>query len=435
MTSPGMSRFALNQGRPRPPYTPRDFHCPHCGAGLQVKDEHSELIVCNYCGSHLDMTEDQAKVLGQGPAKKWSFPFELGDPFQYKGGKYEIIARMAFIEDGDYSELSRQYLLYNPRRGTYYLNEYKGEYSISRPTHVMPASDPFTRKRGDVIRTYDNSTWVTEGAGTYELMYVDGALPWIASIGDKITYAEFSEKNGSGRQFEAEAQGDEIEFGMGLALPLEMVIRATGKQTLMPPPAETMDAAQTRNWFIILILFSCAMTAINGFFWYVSDHRGSTVLEQTIGAEELSGEILTQPFKVSSAGNLIEVGIRADKLDNAWMTVDLAVVEGEEKVIHEFDGDMEYYHGYEGGESWSEGSSSSSTFIKIPKAGTYRLLVHAVSGTGDTESAESCANNMEITVRDGAYVSTYFMITAILCIIAAIVVGVAYKNWTDEDDD
>lgn len=428
-------RFSLDQGRRRPPYKPKDIHCPHCGAGLTLKDERSELVVCNYCSSHINVTEEQAKVLGKGPELQWDFPLKLGDQYRFKGARYEVIARMAFIEDNDASELTREYLLYNPRRGTFYLDEYHGQYSISEPTHVMPKAHPFTKKRGETLFTYDNQKWVVEGSGAYTLEYVDGALPWIAQIGDKITYVEFSEQSGSGRQYEVEAQGDEVEFGMGQAVPLELVRRATGKETLGIEQVAPLDAAQTRRWFLMMILVSGLVMAVNFIFCFLSLSRGSEVLTQSFTAQQITDEVISNPFFVANNGNLIEVTVESSSLDNAWMAVDLAVVEGDDMVIHTFDSDLEYYHGYEGGESWSEGSHSASTYIKIPKSGNYRLLMHAVSNRGDAASADQSEHDLRVKVTDGVLMYHYFLAAGIFALAVLFLLIVGYQKWKEDDDD
>jgi len=203
-------RFRLNSGRKRPPYQPKNIKCGSCGAGLTVKAEQSRMVVCEYCSSRLDVSSSEQTVLGKGLENKPYFPLELGDLFHHKATRFEVISRMAFIEDNDISEMTKEYLLYNPLRGTMWLGEYEGHYSISYPSHVMPATDPFDVSRGDVIKTHDGSQWVAEGKGTYELHYVDGALPWIAKVGDRIRYAEFADKSGSGKRYEAQRIGNEV---------------------------------------------------------------------------------------------------------------------------------------------------------------------------------------------------------------------------------
>ena len=433
-------KYSLEKGRQRPPYKPKEIRCPGCGAALTIKDERSEMVVCEYCTSRLDVSKTEQKVLGKGPEKIESFPLSLGDSFQYRGARFEIISRMIFIEDDDASDKTRQYLLYNPRRGTLWLDEYQGRYSISSDTHVMPKSEVFTAKRGDILETHDERKWVNEGVGIYQLYYVDGALPWIAKKGDKILYAEFSEKNGSGLQYEVQKIGDEIEYGTGKALPLETVRRATkkpelGKGTVVKGVA---DAAKARKFYISLIVFACAALLINGLLALYALTRGRVVLNQAFSAAELSGEVFSDPFEVANANSIVKITATASpRLNNAWMAMDVALLESEDKVVHIYDNDIQYYHGVEGGESWSEGGQSKTTYIKIPRAGIYQLLLHAISARGNTSLAERSLHGAVVKVKAGALMPHFFIGAGILATVILILSAVRYSKWksADEDDD
>lgn len=431
-------KFTLSKDRKRPPYKPKDIHCPGCGAALTIKDERSELVVCEYCGSHLDVSETEKKVLGKGPDKKQDFPLLLGDSFRYKGTKFEIISRMVFIEESDYTQKTRQYLLYNPRRGTMWIDEYKGHYSLSTDTHVMPTSEPFTKRRGDILTTHDHRKWITEGTGTYELVYVDGSLPWIAKIGDKIQYAEFSEKSGSGMQYEVQSIGIEMEYGTGKALPIEMVRRATNKMDLGKEMGlrEPVDAAIKSKFYKAVILVASLAIIINGIFALFCVSRGRVVLSQNFTASQLTGEAFSKPFKVAGKNNIVKVNVTAaPRLNNEWMAMDLAIVENDDRVIHVYDGDIAYYHGTEGGESWSEGSQNTTEYIKIPRAGIYRLLLHAVGARGNTGNSSQAYHGAAIRVTDGALLPHFFIGVAILSIIILTLTIISYSKWKNEDED
>ncbi len=436
-------RFGLKKGRQRPPYKPKDMHCPSCGAGLTVKDERSELVVCDYCGSHLDVSKEEKTVLGKGSGKKWEFPLQLGDSFFRKTSKFEIIGRMAFIEDGDYDELTRQYLLYNPRRGTIWLDEYQGQYSISGDSHVMPTSDPFAKRRGDTLKTYDKREWVTEGTGTYELVYVDGSLPWLAKVGDESDYAEFSEKSGSGKQYEVQRIANEIEYGSGETLSIRAVRQATGKADLggkaIPKTArraagvgKPQDAANTRKWFLSIIVVAVVTLLISGALNLYCRSTGRLVLDQSFFAEQLNTEATSNPFDVKNANDVIKVVVRAN-VSNAWMALDVGIIKGEDAVIHVYGSDISYYNGVEGGESWSEGSQSASTYIKIPDPGAYRLLVHAVSARGNATSASQAIHDVRIRVYSGALVPQFSFISGVLSLIILVPTSWAYRRWKEQE--
>lgn len=430
--------YSLEKGRPRPAYQPKDIHCSSCGAGLTVKDEHAELVICDYCGSHLQVTAAEQKVLVKGAAAKQDFPLQLGDSFRYKSHRYEIIARMAFIEDDDLSEMTRQYLLYNPRVGTCWLDEYGGHYSLSQATHVMPESDPFERKRGQVLNTHDGRQWVTEETGQYVLHYVDGALPWIAKIGDRVIYADFAEKSGTGEQYQAQRTENEIEFSFGQSLHIELVRRATGKPELGQTGVikNGVDAAVKRRFYMTVMMTATIAMVINLLLLGYTFFTGKQVFSQQFTADQLNGEVLSEPFRVNS--DVIKIISNArPRLNNEWMALDVAVVGDNEDVLHVYDADISYYHGYEGGERWSEGSQNQSTFIQVPKPGIYRLLLHAVSARGNINRSTQTSHGVIVMVKDGARMPHFFIGAAALSVLILVVSIWSYSKWKtgDEDDE
>jgi ribosomal protein S27E len=430
-------RFGLGTGRPRPPFTARTVKCSGCGASQSLKNEHSQLVVCEYCGSHLEVSGEELKILGKGPDQQWQFPLALGDSFRFKGARFEIIARLALIEDGDRNELTRQYLLFHPRRGSMWLSEYLGHYDLSTTTHVMPVEGPFAKKKGDLVRTHDQREWLAVENGMYQVAYVDGALPWVARIGDLVAYAEFTSKDGSGALYEVEAHGDEIEYGRGERLTVAQVRSATGKHDLPEPSFELEDVVARIKDYRWLLAVAAVALVINGLLWLVSLGMGRTVLKQRLSAAALTGESLSDPFTVAKDGGVVKVDLSCPSLDNAWMAVDLAFVTADDMVVHATDEDIEYYHGVEGGESWSEGSRSTSVYVKLPKRGHYRLLLHAVGASGESVEAQSCQHDIRVVVTDGAVRPLFFMMTAILSLVVLIGVGARYASWRkgDEDDD
>ena len=434
MVSSEQERYGLNQGRKRPVYQPKTIKCPGCGAGPSVKDECSKLVVCEYCGSHLEVSEDEAKILGKGKQGDWDFPIALGDNFRHKGQRFEVTARLALIEDGDLLELTRQYLLYNPRRGTMWLSEYQGHYDLTSTTHVMPAGEVFSMSRGDELKTHDGKEWIAGDVGEYQLKYVDGALPWLASVGDQTHYAEFHAKDGSGENYEVERQGQEIEYSTGRRIPIDAVKRAMGKSMLPGPTAPLEDVAETRKHYHSLIAICVVLLVINGIIALFLMTKGQEVLRQRFSSQEMTGETMSGPFTIADDGSVIKI-IIGSNISNAWMALDFALVEGDDKVVHVEDADLSYYHGVEGGESWSEGSQDHTSYLQVPAAGTYHVLMHAVSGQGNDAQSETCRNDVSLRVINNAARPHFFVFSAILSLICLVVTGAKYSNWKKEEDD
>ena len=429
--------LALGAGRPRPPHKPIPLKCESCGASLSIKNERTELVVCDYCGSHLAVTQTEQKVLGAGPEAKWSFPIALGERFRHKGALYEVLARMVYIEDGDPSEATRQYLLYHPRRGTLWLDEYGGHYSIGQATHVMPAENAFMKDKGEMIHTADKRKWVCQEKGEYQLAYVDGALPWVATVGDRIDYAEFVDAGGSGQQYDVQQTGREIEYGTGEPLTREQIVRGFGRTDIPVSGKPAEDASKKARAFKQTLAIALVFVLTNGLLLAFAYTKGSEVLAQRFSANQITGETFSKPFTVRSAGTVLKVEFDVPKLANAWMALDWALVEGDDAVVHADDADISYYSGGSGDDSWSEGSKTHSAFVRVPEAGTYKLLVHAISNWGENEQATRAEHDLTVRVRAGALRSIYFVVAAIFSAVVLVLTGVSYSKWKkgDEDDD
>ena len=436
MTAPAvdMDRFALGEGRPRPEHQPKPLKCGNCGASLEIASEHTELVVCRYCGSHLDVGAEEQKVLGVGGGQRWEFPLELGATYRHKTVPYEVIARLAWIEDNDPSELTRAYLLYHPVHGTMWLSEYHGHWDLSWRSHVMPKTEAFGRRRGDTIETYDNRRWVCQGSGVYELAYVDGALPWLAQVGDRQEYAEFVEASGAGERYEVERTGAEVEFGRGMILDPRQVQAATGVRQLPAAGVVDENAALKARAFRRATMVALILLLINTVACLAARMSGTRVLEQTFAPGELVGEALSEPFPVAKDGDLVRVKLKAP-LNNSWMAVSLALVQGDDTVLHTAESDMQYYHGVDGGESWSEGSRSKSVHFRVESAGTYRLLMQATGNRGSANSPETPGEALRVTVIDGARMSRYFVMMMIASAVVLVITGLAYGAWKSEDEE
>lgn len=428
-------------GRPRPPYEPKSVQCASCGSPQSVADERAVQLVCGACGATLELSGTEAAVLRQGrPGGSYPFPLALDAPFKWKGHRWRVTARLALTEDDDPGGVTRVYYLYSPRRGPLYLDEYGGQWCLSWDTHVQPLSDPFSADEGQRIQTGDGRAWAATDGGSYRVAWVDGALPWVQQVGDRIRYAEFRAIDGSEDLLDAEGQGREVEMGLGQALTPEQVRAATGNPRLpaSEPEKPSLAVRATDRWPLGLLAgAACAALVFNGLVWAAARGSGEVVLRQKMDPYELEGEALTNVFRVPRPGDVLAVEMSASSLSNAWMAVDFALVGASETVFHVDDVDLEYYFGTEGGESWSEGSRSETALFRVPEAGDYRLLVHAVDGRGETEVSSQSTVPLHIEVRAGAMPTSWSVLGMVGAGAMALLMLLLFKarsGWDDDDD-
>jgi len=407
--------------RLRPEHKPRAMKCPKCAAGLSVRDEHARTVVCDHCNAQLALGEAEAKVLGQRAPTHYPFTFAIGDRLVFRGEGYEVAARLVFEEDeqdegydDDEDEVADEreyeYVLYSPRAGSLFLDEYDGAFTLSGPVHVRPmVDDVFSLVPGSVVENHDRRRWVLAERGEYRVAYVDGALPWMAKIGDRVEYAAFKDRSSRAR-YEVERVRGEIESSLGQLLTPGEMNRARGLSPNARPPAA--PRAVDSRWLVTMIVVSGLFTLFNGCAALVASGRGHTVLDTTVHQGQLAEEALTPPFVLSSAG-LVRLEVEASGLDNAWLAADLALVKGEE-VTHVLDADLEYFHGVEGGERWSEGSYDETLYVEVGEPGPHRLLVRARGGRGESELLGPPPASLRIRVLEGVTMPYGFIVAAMV---------------------
>ncbi len=407
MTAFDPSRFKLGQGRPRPPFRPKVIRCTQCGAAVDVKDERAVMAVCPQCSAQLELSREEVALLRSSQAGRYSFPIPLGKSIRYQGVRYEVIARMAFIEDGDPSELTRQYLLYNPYRGTWWLDEYRGEYSRSWTTHLKPVEDvrpPSAYAYQGPLETGDGARWRYEEHGEYELVYVDGTLPWVATVGDRVEYVEFAEIGGS-RRYEIQRTGNEVEFALSEPFhlpvgPLSSQDTREGEEALSgatarpdaggvaPEDEEIKDLGRSfKPSFSRSLLTSPKTTivalialAINLLVFLVAVLSGKTVVNMDITATQLVEGVMTPPFGMSPRGGVFEV--RSTLLGNNHdiaFRVAVSKLSGEQNDLL-LQPTIPAAH--ESLFSWrrlADGKTKTREYIRVETSGPYQLKVSVAS--------------------------------------------------------
>src|SRR5688500_12221929 len=97
---------------------PKVFNCPTCGAGLLVRAQGQTLVVvCRSCGSTIDVTDENYRILSTVKAKTTLEPLiPLGTRGKCRGHTWEAIG---FMQRCDSSGIYcwREYLLFNPYQG------------------------------------------------------------------------------------------------------------------------------------------------------------------------------------------------------------------------------------------------------------------------------------------------------------------------------
>lgn len=451
-------KFTIGENRERPPYLSKTLRCPSCNAPISMYSEQSQLVVCESCGQNLDCSTEDLVALGKTRTVD-KFLFQVHQTCNWKGVKYKVIGRILLLDewDGHYAE----YLLFHPFHGTRWLSIYTGEEgtdcSFSEPIHALSKDRPFSSSKGDKIATEDGQKWKFEERTVLQVSYVDGALPWLVRAGDVQTAADFvntkdrkSYLTVEESHFIDEKTGEEskeLEYSFSKEATMSSVNRAfgiTGKKLKL----SSGSASTLPNAFRLFLMGLSALVAM--YFVVLCFSTGKqNIASFTFTPADLSEETLSPSFYVDQKDlkKAFELGYGAG-VDNSWMSLNIGIVstpeatgsiESYQQVLLNEEGlaegqqtrlrhlsavDISYYHGYEGGESWSEGATSETELLMFPEAGHYRILLQGVSGVDETPMQFS---NTSVTVK--VYKNANAIRYYILMVVFSVLIFAMLREW------
>jgi hypothetical protein len=347
--------------------------CPQCAGPLELRaPDRSQRVACPSCGSLLDVEQGNLKffqALEPGQVKPL---IPLGTVGKLEEGEFTAIGylvRRVKVEGVKY--FWEEYLLYNPRLGFRWLVCNDDHWSYVRP---LPPGDVRIRSqqaeyRGEKFKRFSQDHAKVE--------YVLGEFYWKVAVGEVAEMADFIRPPRMlSQEITIPSESGEINWSLGTYTPprviqeafkLPKMPRPTGIAPHQPFPYSKVYVTWgilVAVWFLLGVLLMT--TAPN-----------RRVYEQTFALMPLSGTEKSQvffsdaPFELRSRQN-IEVAAWSD-VDNSWVFVEGDLVDEATGVVQYFAIPIEYYHGVDGGESWSEGSRHSETYLSALPAGKYTL--------------------------------------------------------------
>jgi hypothetical protein len=101
--------------------------------------------------------------------------------------------------------------------------------------------------------------------------------------------------------------------------------------------------------------------------------------QAALAAKESGAEktqvIFTDPIEIAGGRNIRVTG--SANAENNWLYVAGDLIDEQTGLVQQFDLPMEYYHGVEEGESWSEGSREQTDYLPALPAGRYTMRLEA----------------------------------------------------------
>lgn len=398
--------------------------CPECDRTIALHGGNDVAqVTCTGCPARLGVTAERIELLSQIKSdKRPKIPFELGQPCTFNGADFVLVGHLRYTEkDGTTLYVSDEFLLWSKKVGYRWLTLEDGHFSFAQEIKGRPnvnwGAKPKTRF------PFEGRTYRVFESGKTQLTWVDGELPWVAAVGDRVKYLDATCPPYllSGEITETEAEWYEAryltteEVAQAFQISASRLPKSRGVAPHQPYKVHPLLHPAARMAVVFAIInIVLAFTAMG-----VSSSSDNVVGQFGIPHEDYSKEFITPSFEITKGQQLCAVELSAP-VDNSWLYVDLALIDSEDRVLHEFSTTVQYYHGVQGGESWSEGSRKESIAFKLQDPGEYRWVLAGQAGRGN--AAEAIGPELLIIVREGVMLVRWFLIAAILLAAGALIV-------------
>jgi hypothetical protein len=205
------------------------LNCPNCGGSVELHGGADiQTVVCSFCGSVLDLTPEQAGIIGQtDPKVKPAQPIELGMEGTFDGKLHQVIGWLRYEGwDDEGGWQWDEWLLAGAEGGFLWLS-YDSEEGWYLYKRIVPRAS-FDPRTATEIKVPGGVARVTERAPA-RIVALAGELPWQAKVGEELKYLDA--KRGK-IVYSVEYTREEIELLEGHSLTELQVWKAFGREDL-----------------------------------------------------------------------------------------------------------------------------------------------------------------------------------------------------------
>ncbi|GAA4033720.1 hypothetical protein GCM10022281_12050 [Sphingomonas rosea] len=391
----------------------RLINCPSCGGSIAIKAAgYSTTVACQYCGSELDVTNPDVRLITEYHQAASAGDLPLGARGTLVGTEWEVIGRLERSDDG---ASWTEYLLFNPYAGYRWLIEADGEWSLGTALNRNPVTE------SDDVVTLDGTRFFLDYAPvTTRTNSVVGEFYWRVRAGDTVEATTFS-SGGSSLSWERSA--DEVNWTLTEQLPDGDAVRASfadpapaspsagpatgggprqfGRKASASPrtasaaqgltPVKRASDGDDLSKMIGIAIATCFLLLVIGIFFGMS--RGSVSQSMTVYTGEPARTMMLGTVTLKRPYQAVTITARGDQFVNKWVDLDYSLVDRRTQQAIDAYGIVEYYAGRDSDGNWTEGSRRETTkFASVP-AGTYDVMVEAKAQNWSSSSYSSSTSS------------------------------------------
>lgn len=337
---------------------------------LSYLDIKARAIICPECKRVNEFEEGQVRTYNSSIAKNTKNTFlPIGTKGEIKSIPY-IVVGCAYKKEHLTNDFWLEYILYNPDSGVAYLTVYNGHWN-----YLYEINEPPKVKLGALH--HEDIVYNLYSKYSIRIVEAEGEFPYKLSHTDRVRISEFISPP---YLLSSEKRGEEITWFKGEYI--EPKVIASSFNIASVPKRSGIGVIQPHNNTIrektfIKVLIAMALVWF-GMQWYFSEIAKSEIVYSNTFelVDSLSGkDIYTNSFDLKYGTKNVQINLNCD-VSNSWEYTGFTLVNEKTGDNYDLEMEVEYYFGFEDGESWNEGSNSVYKFISSVPEGRYHLIIH-----------------------------------------------------------
>lgn len=422
-------------------YTHSEITCPKCNTKMpRYTGARAQYFSCISCSTFFSDKNHVIRIEGDF-IKKMTARIPLGAVGKFDGIDFIVVGLLIGKEISSFYYWN-EYILYNHDHGYITLSEYEGHWNV-----VEMISAP-----KKLVNDYLFEDRVYTLFNSYSMFYAaaQGEFTWdlIPKQDTEITeyiappYSLLRERH-EGRTDWYQAtyiSPKEIREAFKESVKVDTA-SPKGTYSNQPNPyAEKSKWAWTYSlaFLVILGVFAILQSFIN---------PAERVFSESLSIDTVSRKSTTaksyvsNDFVVKSAfgTSSLRVGLWAP-VDNTWVDAEINLINQQTDDEYSTEVGVEYYHGYEGGESWTEGAKSEDKIFSMVPDGTYKLSItpHADYATNIDGDVSFKTPLYEIHIDQNTSITSNYVWIVLLVLAYPIYVSIRIRaressRWSNTD--
>ena len=407
---------------------PIQQECPQCHTHITIYDPvGSEMVVCTGCHAYLHYTGSKYVVKNHVQAIQYDPVLPLGTEGILKNIAYKVIGYMEKREVETGYEW-REYMLYSFVEGYAFLAEYNGNWLLVAGKKHYPILDSLIDYGDDDI-SVDGQSYMLYNKYAPDITALIGEYDWDV-LEERIKASEYilpptmvvKEENIRehrtdyywGRSITA----DEIAAAFNIP-PDNFPYKAeVGACELSPYRKRWFDMIKVTGILVVIVMAIQILLLVlkpeknlldSSFNFGPQTLNASDSLKNLNEGMYEMKSFKTPSFVVDNSSAPLDIDF-SSPVDNNWFESTIELVNEKDNQTWDLTKEIEYYHGYEDGENWSEGSTDGSATVSSIPAGKYHLNVYPYAGA-------STINQMNIKVTESEVLWRNILVTVLLLLI------------------